>query len=201
MRAALALSLSLALSAPPAAAAGRAGLELDLGLGRGPFRYEGQTGQGDQASADTSFESLALGVGAHAGAELDSDYFVGARLSALVLPTLSGGVQSTRFNGGLGAHAELGAWRAPKSELNFGLWAGLAVMDLAYSVDEAALESDIVYEDETLVGPIGELWVAHPFGQGWSVGAGAGFGWLTAEHARFAMFTAALRLSYQLWGD
>ncbi|HVJ17329.1 MAG TPA: hypothetical protein VM686_18005 [Polyangiaceae bacterium] len=189
----------LILASSPAAAAGSVGFELEIGLARGPFRYEGATGEGNRATAETNFESLALGVGAHGGFELSADYFVGVRLGAGVLPTLSGGVQSTHFNGALHARAELAAWRAPIDELNFGLAGGIGTLGLAYSVDEAAIPADVHYEDEALYGPVGDIWIAHPFGHGWSVGAVAGFGWLTSEHARFAMFSAALRVSYDPW--
>ncbi len=191
--------LTVLTTAPATFGAGTAGFELELGMARGPFRYEGVTGEGNQASAETDFQSLALNLAAHGGFALAPDYFAGLRLGAGALPTLEGGVQSTNFSSALHARAELTAWRAPLEELNFGLAGGIGTMGLAYEVEEGAAVQDVRYQDEALYGPVGDLWVAHPFSGGWSVGVIAGFAWLTSEHARFAMFSAALRLSYDPW--
>jgi hypothetical protein len=191
--------LAVLTAAPPAAAAGSAGLELEIGMARGPFRYEGLTGDGSQATAETDFQSLALNLAAHGGFELAPDYFAGLRLGAGMLPTLEGGVQSTDFNAALHARAELAAWSTARDAPNIGVAVGVGTMALAYSVEEGAQATDVRFEDEALYGPLVDLWVAHPFGAGWSVGAIAGFAWLTSEHARFAMFSAALRVSYEAW--
>ena len=80
--------LAVFLAAPAAAAAGSVGFEAEIGLARGPFRYEGATGEGNQATAETDFQSLALNLGAHAGFELAPDYLAGLRLGVGMLPAL-----------------------------------------------------------------------------------------------------------------